>query len=139
VFSSIDPQPSEDSAAMFAKSCLITDDSPTIRRVARKILTSLGFEVDEAENGQVALEKCRSRMPDLVLLDWNMPVMDGLEFVRALRGTEGGNLPAVVFCTTESDIQHIQLAIDSGADDYIMKPFDRDSLVTKIAGVLRER
>jgi len=65
-------------ANTIVKSCLVTDDSATVRRVARKLLTSLGFEVDEAENGQIALEKCLLRMPDVVLLDWNMPVMNGL-------------------------------------------------------------
>jgi two-component system chemotaxis response regulator CheY len=115
-----------------SKSCLVTDDSATVRRVARKLLTGLGFEVDEAEDGQVALEKCHKRMPDLVLLDWNMPVMDGLEFIKALRHTPGGRTPAVIFCTTETDVEHIQKAMACGANEYLMKPFDRESLILKL-------
>jgi two-component system chemotaxis response regulator CheY len=114
------------------KSCLVTDDSATVRRVARKLLTSLGFEVDEAENGQVALDKCLQRMPDVVLLDWNMPVMNGLEFLKALRHSEGGRAPAVVFCTTETDVDHIQRAMANGANEYLMKPFDKESLISKL-------
>jgi two-component system chemotaxis response regulator CheY len=112
-----------------SKSCLVTDDSATVRRVARKLLTGLGFEVDEAEDGRVALEKCRKRMPDVVLLDWNMPVMDGLEFLKSLRHTEGGRAPAVIFCTTETDVEHILKAMACGANEYLMKPFDRESLI----------
>jgi two-component system chemotaxis response regulator CheY len=116
-------------------SCLIADDSPLVRKIARKVISGLGFEVDEAEDGQIALEKCRNKMPDAILLDWNMPVMDGIEFLQALRRTEGGKAPTVVFCTTETDVQHIQIALESGADEYLMKPFDRDSLTAKLAGI----
>jgi len=115
--------------------CLITDDSAPVRRIARKILTGLGFEVDEAEHGQVALDKCQVRMPNMILLDWNMPVMDGLEFLVALRHSEGGKVPTVIFCTTETDVEHIQKAIECGADDYLMKPFDRETLTATLAGV----
>jgi two-component system chemotaxis response regulator CheY len=115
---------------------LITDDSAPVRRIARKILTWLGFEVDEAEHGQIALDKCQVRMPNMILLDWNMPVMDGLEFLVALRRSEGGKVPTVIFCTTETDVEHIQKAIQCGADDYLMKPFDRESLTATLAGVI---
>ncbi len=112
--------------------CLLVDDSLLVRKIARKIFMGLGFETDEAENGQIALEKCQSRMPDVVLLDWNMPVMDGLEFLKSLRRTEGGRTPAVIFCTTETDVDHIQRALASGANEYLMKPFDQESLVAKL-------
>jgi len=112
--------------------CLLVDDSSLVRKIARKIFIGLGFETDEAENGQVALEKCLSRMPDVVLLDWNMPVMDGLEFLKSLRRTEGGRVPAVIFCTTETDVDHIQKALANGANEYLMKPFDQESLVAKL-------
>ena len=112
--------------------CLLVDDSSLVRKVARKIFIGLGFETDEAENGKVALEKCLSRMPDVVLLDWNMPVMDGLEFLKSLRRTEGGREPAVIFCTTETDVDHIQRALANGANEYLMKPFDQESLVAKL-------
>lgn len=112
--------------------CLIVDDSSLVRKILRKILTGLGFEIDEAENGQIALEKCQSRMPAVIFLDWNMPVMDGLEFLKTLRHTEGGRDPAVIFCTTETDVDHIQKALANGANEYLMKPFDRESLVAKL-------
>jgi two-component system chemotaxis response regulator CheY len=118
-----------------SKSCLIVDDSKLVRMVARKILEGLNFAIAEAENGQLALNACKRQMPDVVLLDWNMPVMDGLGFLKALRASEGGAQPVVVFCTTENDLARIQEAIGAGANEYIMKPFDRDILETKFAQV----
>lgn len=120
---------------MSAKSCLVVDDSKVVRMVARKILEGLNFTISEAENGQLALDECRRQMPDVVLLDWNMPVLDGLGFLKALRASEGGGAPVVVFCTTENDLSRIQEAIGAGANEYIMKPFDRDIIETKFAQV----
>ena len=117
------------------KSCLIVDDSKVIRMVARKILQELGFETLEAADGQEALNACQQKMPDAVLLDWNMPVMDGLQYLVALRALPGGDAPIVVFCTTENDIEHIQKAIESGANEYIMKPFDSEIIQTKFSQV----
>jgi two-component system chemotaxis response regulator CheY len=116
------------------KSCLIVDDSKVIRTVARRILEKLNFEIEEAADGLAALEACRRRMPDAILLDWNMPVMNGIDFLRELRtNVAGGALPVVVFCTTENDLNHIQEAIGAGANEYIMKPFDGEILETKLA------
>jgi two-component system chemotaxis response regulator CheY len=103
--------------------------------VARKILEGLNFAIDEAENGQLALDACKRRMPDVVLLDWNMPVMDGLGFLKALRASDGGAKPVVVFCTTENEMERIQEAMIAGANEYIMKPFDRDIIENKFAQV----
>lgn len=113
------------------KTCLVVDDSKVIRKVARHILETLDFLVDEAEDGREALNICHSYMPDVVLLDWNMPVMGGMEFLRTLR-QEDGSQPKVVFCTTENDMAHIRAALDAGADEYVMKPFDRETLETKL-------
>lgn len=117
------------------KSCLIVDDSKVIRMVAKKILHELGFATREAEDGQKALDQCKEEMPNAVLLDWNMPVMNGIEFLRALRKLPGGDAPIVVFCSTENDIDHIQEAITEGANEYIMKPFDSEILQTKFSQV----
>lgn len=117
------------------KSCLVVDDSKVVRMVARRILQGLEFEVQEAEDGQVALDACKAGLPDAILLDWNMPVMNGIEFLRALRALPGGDAPIVVFCTTENDLKHIQEAIMSGANEYIMKPFDSDIITTKFQQV----
>lgn len=114
------------------KSCLIVDDSRVIRKVSRHILEELGFAVAEAENGQQALDRCIEGMPDLVLLDWNMPVMSGIEFIHHLRKRPGGERPKVVFCTTENDVAHIREAITAGADEYVMKPFDHETLQIKL-------
>ncbi|MAN79329.1 MAG: two-component system response regulator [Magnetovibrio sp.] len=117
------------------KSCLIVDDSKVIRMVARKILEELSFETREAADGQEALDACKEKLPDAVLLDWNMPVMSGIEFLRELRALPGGDAPIVVFCTTENDIQHIQEAIEAGANEYIMKPFDSEIIQAKFSQV----
>lgn len=112
--------------------CLIVDDSRVIRRVASKIIQDLGFDVEEAENGRKALNALTIRMPDLTLVDWEMPVMDGLEFVKRLRELPGGDKVVVVFCTTENDVPHVRQALDAGADEYIMKPFDSEIVHTKL-------
>ena len=117
------------------RSCLVVDDSGVVRKIARSILETLDFACTEAEDGHQALEHCRQRMPDAILLDWNMPVMDGLAFLQALRRLEGGAAPKVVFCTTENDLGHIQAALGAGADEYIMKPFDREIIESKFAQV----
>ena len=114
------------------KHCLIVDDSRVIRKVSRHIVESFQFDVTEAENGQDALAKCEAAMSDLILLDWNMPVMNGIEFITELRRKEGGSKPKVVFCTTENDVAHIREAIEAGADEYVMKPFDHDTLQMKL-------
>ena len=114
------------------KTCLIVDDSRVIRKVSRHILETLGFTVDEVENGRAALDACEASMPDVVLLDWNMPVMTGIEFLVQLRQRPGGDTPKVVFCTTENDVAHIREAIQAGADEYVMKPFDHETLQIKL-------
>ncbi|WP_162136381.1 response regulator [Caulobacter sp. AP07] len=115
------------------KTCLVVDDSRVIRKVARRVLEDIGFEIAEAADGVEALAWCRAAMPDAVLLDWNMPVMNGIEFLRHLRQEPGGDAPIVVFCTVENDIEHIRLALDTGANEYIMKPFDGDIIAAKFA------
>jgi two-component system chemotaxis response regulator CheY len=113
------------------KTCLIVDDSGIIRKVARRILESLEFQILEAENGEQAFETCHRELPDAILLDWNMPKMDGYDFLRALRRLPGGERPKVVFCTTENDVAHIARALQAGANEYIMKPFDKDIVEEK--------
>jgi len=113
------------------KKCLVVDDSRVVRKVASRIVEDLGFKAVEAEDGIVALQKCKEEMPEAVLLDWNMPNMSGIEFIMALRKEPDGDKPKVVFCTTESDMSFIQKALSEGADEYIMKPFDSDIVETK--------
>jgi two-component system chemotaxis response regulator CheY len=111
--------------------CLVVDDSRVVRKVARRILEELGFACEEAEDGQLAYEHCAKTMPEAILLDWNMPVMSGIEFLEKLRSMPNGQSPKVVFCTTENDMAHIQRAIMAGANEYIMKPFDTEIIKSK--------
>ena len=117
------------------KHCLIVDDSAVIRKVARRILEGIPFRVSEAEDGEQALVACRAGMPDAILLDWNMPVMDGYAFLRALRRLPTGDRPKVLFCTTENDVGYIARAMHAGADEYIMKPFDKEIMTAKFQEV----
>lgn len=117
------------------KTCLVVDDSRVIRKVARRIIESFDFHVEEAPDGAEALEICRRKMPDAILLDRNMPVMNGIDFVKTLRQDPGGDQPLVIFCTTENDIPSITEALRAGADEYIMKPFDAEIVQSKFQQV----
>ena len=120
------------------KHCLVVDDSRVIRKVARHIVETLHFEAQEAEDGVAALDACRVKMPDVILLDWHMPNMTGVEFLRSLRRQPNGNHPIVMLCTIENDVALITEAINAGADEYLLKPFNRESLEKKLvqAGLL---
>ena len=106
------------------KQALVVDDSSVIRKIARQMLERLEFQVREAEDGAAAVQNCAAAMPDMILLDWHMPVMSGFEFLKHLREMPNGDKPKVVFCTTENSFEMIQQAMTAGADEYIMKPFD---------------
>jgi two-component system chemotaxis response regulator CheY len=117
------------------KHCLVVDDSAVIRKVARRILEGLKLRVTEAEDGEQALAACRGGMPDGVLLDSNMPVMDGYDVLRELRRMPGGTAPKVLFCTTENDLALMARAMHSGANEFLMKPFDREMMTAKMQDV----
>ena len=122
------------------RSCLVVDDSLVVRKAARRIIEGFGFTVREAKDGQEALEACRESLPDGVLLDWNMPVMDGITFLRAARAEFGPERPRVVLCTTEAELARIVQALEAGAQEYVMKPFDADIIRDKFtqAGLLED-
>lgn len=115
--------------------CLVVDDSKIVRKLARRIMENLGYEVDEAEDGAKAAEYCAASMPPLILLDWHMPVMNGLEFIKALRVMPRGQEPKVIFCTTENELANIMQAISAGADEYVMKPFDEEIIRGKLTQI----
>ncbi|TCT07961.1 response regulator [Aquabacter spiritensis] len=117
------------------KTCLIVDDSRVVRMVARRFFEGWGFDTREAADGAEALDACAIAMPDVILLDWNMPRMTGIEVLRQLRSWPRGTTPKVIFCTTQTDPAHIAAAIKAGADEYIMKPFDAEILERKLVEV----
>ncbi len=121
-------------------SCLIIDDSRLVRQVSKRILEDIGFACEEAEDGQHAYAYCQESMPELIIVDWNMPVMSGLEFVEKLRAMDNGQSVKVIFCTTEDNLGHIERALCAGATEYIMKPFNRDTIYAKLVliGLLAE-
>ncbi len=114
---------------------LIVDDSAVVRKIARRILENMGLRTSEASDGGQALAACSFSMPDAVLVDSSMPVLDSFEFVRRLRRMPGGDRPKVVFCANEYDVSQIARAMHAGANDFMMKPFDRELLQSKFAGV----
>ena len=125
---------------MAQPTCLVVDDSMVVRKAARRIIEGLGFAVREAKDGQEALAACRASLPDGVLLDWNMPVMDGIAFLRAARAEFGPDQPRIVLCTTEAEFSRIVQALEAGAQEYVMKPFDAGIIRDKFtqAGLLEE-
>lgn len=114
------------------KKCLVVDDSKVVRKICSDIVKGLGFETAEAGNGQEALDFCKKEKPTLILLDWNMPIMTGIEFLAEFRKLQGNEQTKVIVCTTENEIDKIQTAISTGADEYIMKPFDAEIVKDKL-------
>jgi two-component system chemotaxis response regulator CheY len=117
------------------KQVLVVDDSPVIRKIARRILEGMQLQTSEAADGKQALAACSFLMPDAILVDWSMPVLDGFDFLKQLRRIPGGERPKVVFCTSEHDVAHIARAMHAGADEVMMKPFDRDIVRSKFEGI----
>jgi two-component system, chemotaxis family, chemotaxis protein CheY len=112
---------------------LVVDDSRASRSALRRILTSVGFEVTEAEHGEHALEVMRADPAiELVLVDWNMPVMDGFSLIKAIRKEHQWSMLPIVMVSAEVDQKQIARAVMAGADEYVMKPFDSDTLITKL-------
>ena len=113
---------------------LLIDDSRALRKIVRGILTELGFEVTEAGHGGEGLARLAEMksMPDVILVDWNMPEMDGLEFIRAVRANPAyGDLP-LMMVTTETEMERMAVALVAGANEYLMKPFDKQAIEDKL-------
>jgi two-component system, chemotaxis family, chemotaxis protein CheY len=113
---------------------LIVDDSKTIRMVLGKIMRELGYETCEAANGEDALKVMETEKSsvNLVLADWNMPIMNGLDMVKHLRQNPELNALKVIMVTTETEIDHMVSALEAGANEYVMKPFTKDILKEKL-------
>jgi two-component system chemotaxis response regulator CheY len=115
---------------------LIVDDSRFVRGYLRGLLEEKGIECEEAADGQAGMDRLKSSPPfDLALVDWNMPVMDGLEMLKKLRADENTSISGikVMMVTTEAENDYILRALDAGADEYLMKPFDDEALTEKLA------
>ena len=117
------------------KHCLIVDDSRVVRTVARRILENMSYSVDEVEDGMTGLRVCREKMPDLIFLDWNLPHMKGLEFIKSVRGQQEGGHPVILFSATERDPDEVASALAAGADELVMKPFDDVLMRAKLEGL----
>ncbi len=115
------------------KRILIVEDTRLIRRMIRQMLETCGFAVDEAENGVQCLSHCREHgVPAGIILDVNMPEMDGLTCLRAMRADPAFRDCLIIMCTTEVEMSHIVAAMSAGANEYIMKPFTEDILRDKL-------
>ena len=119
---------------MSSAKILVVDDAPQVRRVMRTTLTAQGYTIFEARNGEEGLEQFRKTLPDLVLLDVNMPGMDGLEACREIR--RGSDVPIIMLTVRNAERDKV-LALDAGADDYVVKPFGMEELLARIRAALR--
>lgn len=115
------------------RSALVVDDSRAQRSMLRRLLTEKGFDVFEAGDGSEGVDHLARLGPvDLVLVDWNMPVMDGLEFIKTVRSNQDYERTQLVMVTSESEPAHIARALMSGADEYAIKPLTMDGLADKL-------
>jgi len=115
------------------KTCLVVDDSEVVRKVAQRIFENLNFETSEAGSGQEALDYCLKAMPDAILYDAHMPPMASVEFLTTVRSMPNGSKPVIIFCATDNDSGEIARALTAGADEYVLKPFDTDTIKAKLA------
>ena len=114
------------------KTFLVVEDSKIIRTIAAQALKDMGFSTIEASDGQTALDICKKELPDAILLDWLLPVKDGLTFMKEFRAMQGAEDVPVIFCSSKTEPEDIQKALYAGAAEYIMKPFDSEILKLKI-------
>ena len=112
--------------------CLIADDSKVIRMVLSKIFSNLGFAVLEAEDGEEVLSLCQKEEPSLVIMDWKLPIMDGIDVLYKIRGEFNIRQPRIIFCSSINDADKIKEALDGGADDYLLRPFDEEIIFSKL-------
>lgn len=113
---------------------LIIDDSKSMRSILRKMMSELGFETFEAEDGSQAIQRLKEHGPmELALVDWNMPVMNGYEFIQAVRADAAYNEMKLMMVTTENSMESVTMALKAGANEFVMKPFTKDIINSKLA------
>lgn len=115
------------------KFCLVVDDSDVIRKVARKVAEGMGHIVIEAATAEEGLDLCTASMPDMILLDWQLPDMSAFDFLEAVRTMDSDRVPQILYCTTDAEPQDLSRAYRAGINAHILKPFDRQTLEPKIA------
>lgn len=113
--------------------CLIADDSKIIRMLLTKIMSNFGFEVLEAEDGEEVYESCVQNQPDLIIMDYSLPILDGIDVLYKIREDLKIKQPKIFFCSSINNTENIRQALNGGADDYIIKPFDEEIIATKLA------
>lgn len=112
--------------------CVIADDSKIMRMLLTKIMENFGYIVAEAENGEDLLEQCAQDMPDLIISDWKLPLIDGFDVLYKIRSDKKVKQPVFLFCSYIKDENIIAQAMNGGADDFIMRPFDEDIIASKL-------
>jgi two-component system, chemotaxis family, chemotaxis protein CheY len=120
------------------KSCLIVDDSPVIRKVAKRILQDLQYIITEAEYGAEALSKCRANVPDVILLDHVLPDMTAVEFIQSIMQLSPNKKPVILLCITQLDVVRIMKAKRAGATGYVLKPFTRATLLNSFSSQIKD-
>ena len=113
-------------------SCIVADDSKIMRMLLTKIMENFGYVVSEAEDGEDLLEQCAKEMPDLIVCDWNMPLIEGIDLLLKIRTDKKVKQPVFIFCSYIKDAEVIKQALNAGADDFIMRPFDEDIIASKL-------
>ena len=117
-----------------SRTCLVVDDSELIREIAIRIICDLGLDAEGAPGAAEAIEFCREKKPAVVFLDWDLPSMGALDFLREAASLEGDR-PAIILCATENDHQQFVLAKAAGAAHHILKPFGKGVLAAKLADI----
>ncbi len=117
-----------------SKICLVVDDSEVIREIATRIIADFGLEAEGASDASTAIEFCREKKPAVVFLDWDLPSMGALDFLREAASLEGDR-PAIILCATENDHQQFVLAKAAGAAHHLLKPFDKGAMAAKLAEI----
>ena len=112
--------------------CVIADDSKVMRLLLSKILSNLGYNIIEVENGDELIKVYMTSQPDLIISDWELPLIDGIDALYTIRNDRKVKQPIFIFCAYTKDINIISQALEGGADDFIMRPFDEDIIASKI-------
>lgn len=112
--------------------CIVADDSKTMRLLLMKIMENFGYMVEEAEDGEDLLEQCTRDMPDLIISDWTLPLIDGIDVLYKIRSNPRAPQPVFLFCSHIKDPEIISQALKGGADDFIMRPFDEEIIAMKL-------